>query len=256
MPKQKIDLLYAIGLPPEKAVEYFKSKGYAFSWNWWDIWQEAHTIVFTVAKAMRDDILQDIRDIVQKAIEEGLSFRSFQKLLEPRLKAKGWWGKAIVGDETGAQQVQLGSPWRLRTIYRTNMQTSFMAGRYRTFMEMTDNRPYWQYVAVLDSRTRPSHRALHGKVFRYDDPFWNYFFPPNGWHCRCSVRALSEKNIRDRGLVVENSEGRISMKEVPISKSSDKTAEVAVYMGYHGERIVTDAGWSYNPGIDRRSAIG
>lgn len=249
MPKQKIDLLYAIGLPPEKAIEYFKSKGYAFSWDWWDIWQEAHTLAFTVAKVMRQDILDDIRDIVQKAIEEGLSFRSFQKLLEPKLKVKGWWGKVIVGDETGAQQVQLGSPWRLRTIYETNMQVAMMAGRYREFMENINDRPYWQYMAVLDSRTRPSHRALHGKVFRYDDPFWDSFYPPNGWNCRCRVRALSEKNIRDRGLVVESSEGRIITTKVLISKKSGELTDVAVYVDPRtGEKISPDAGWSYNPG--------
>jgi uncharacterized protein with gpF-like domain len=45
-----IDLAYAIGLKPEKAIEYFKAKGFAFSWDWQKIWQEAHARAFTVAK--------------------------------------------------------------------------------------------------------------------------------------------------------------------------------------------------------------
>ena len=177
-----IDLLYAMGLPPEKAIEYFKSKGYAFSWNWQDVWQEAQALSFTVAKAMRMDVLQTIRDEVQKSLDEGLTFRDFQKDLEPKLKALGWWGKSEIVDADGVvSSVQLGSPYRLNTIYRTNMQTSYMAGNYRAMMENTDNRPYWQYETMHDAQVRPSHRALDGQVFAYDDPFWSTHYPPNDW---------------------------------------------------------------------------
>ncbi|HOE18396.1 MAG TPA: phage minor head protein [Syntrophorhabdaceae bacterium] len=177
------DLLHAFGLKPEKAIEYFKSKGYTFSWNWQDTWQEAHAKAFTVAKAMRMDILQDIRESVQKALDDGITFRQFRKDLTPKLQAKGWWGKKLIGDAEGGQTVQLGSPRRLATIYQTNLQTAYMAGRYKEMMDNVEDRPYWQYVAVLDAKTRPAHRALHGKVFRYDDPFWKALYPPNGWNC-------------------------------------------------------------------------
>ncbi|URL07494.1 hypothetical protein L4F92_05200 [Avibacterium sp. 21-595] len=33
-----------------------------------------------------------------------------------------------------------------------------------------DSRPYWQYSAVNDDRTRPSHSAMNGLVYAYDDP--------------------------------------------------------------------------------------
>ena len=44
-----------------------------------------------------------------------------------------------------------------------------MEGRWRGLMDNVENRPWIEYVAILDSRTRPGHRALNGKVFRYDD---------------------------------------------------------------------------------------
>lgn len=249
MPNNNIDLLYAIGLPPEKAIEYFKSKGYTFSWDWYDTWQEAHAKAFTVAKAMRMDILQDIRDMVQKSLDEGITFQQFKKELEPKLRAKGWWGKMIIGDETGAQAVQLGSPYRLKTIYQTNLQTAYNAGRYKEMIDNVDDRPYWQYVAVMDSRTRPAHAALNGKVFRYDDPFWDTHYPPLGFRCRCRVRALSEKDIKNRGLTIESSKGRITWRDELINKKTGELQPVAVYHDpFTGEKIATDAGWSYNPG--------
>jgi len=223
MPKktEKVNLNFAIGLPPEKAIEYFNSKGYTFSWDWTDTWKEAHAKAFTVAKVMRMDILQDIRGAMQKAIEQGKTFKNFQDELEPILKTKGWWGKVNIGDDKSGKLVQLGSPWRLKTIYQTNLQTAYMAGRYKGMREMAAVRPYWQYVAVLDSKTRPFHRAINGRVYKFDDPFWDKNYPPNGFRCRCRVRALSEKNMKDRGLSISPSNA------VP---------------------NITDAGWDYNPG--------
>jgi len=247
---QKIDLAYAIGLPPEKAIEYFKSKGYQFSWNWYDIWQEAHAKAFTVAKAMRMDILQDIREMVQKALDEGITFQQFKKELEPRLKAKGWWGYKFVSYPDGrVEKILEGSPWRLKTIYRTNLQTAYMAGRYKAFMENVDNRPYWQYVAVLDSRTRPAHKALHGKIFRYDDPFWDTHYPPLGFNCRCRVRTLSQSDVDKKDMPVDSAVGKIKWEDQLVSKKTGELQPVAVYHDpVTGMKIPTDVGWSYNPG--------
>lgn len=244
------DLLYAIGLPPEKAIEYFKSKGYTFTWDWWDMWQEAHAKAFTVAKVMRMDILQDIRDALQKALDEGTPFQQFKKDLTPTLQAKGWWGRQMIMDESGmAKEVQLGSPYRLQTIYQTNLQTSYMVGRYAEMMDNIDDRPYWQYVAIMDSHTRPAHAALNGKVFRYDDPFWDSFYPPNGWRCRCRVRALSATNLKDRGLSVESSKGKLSIEDRLVSKTTGELREVTVYRDpLTGIKVAPDVGWSYNPG--------
>ena len=37
----KVDLAYCMTLPPRKAVEYLKNKGYAVTWDWEELWQEA-----------------------------------------------------------------------------------------------------------------------------------------------------------------------------------------------------------------------
>jgi len=52
---------------------------------------------------------------------------------------------------------------------------------------------------VLDPVTRDSHAALHGKIFHIDDPIWQERYPPNGFNCRCRVRALTEKQAIQRG---------------------------------------------------------
>jgi len=264
------NLKYLITLKPEQAIKYLKAKGYKFSWDWHEIWQDAHTRSFTVAKVMREDILSDIREIVKKSLDEGLTLQQFKKELEPKLKNKGWWGaisgthyevraelikRKLIKDEPVIPQgdehisIQLGSPWRLKTIYRTNVQTSYMAGRYKEQIDNVENRPYFQYVAVMDRRTRPSHAMLNGRVFRYDDEFWNSFYPPNGWGCRCRVRALSNENLSDRKLEVDSSKGHLSEEMQVVSRKTGEKKPVAVYTdSLTGHKISPDQGWSYNPG--------
>lgn len=67
-------------------------------------------------------------------------------------------------------------------------------------MEVADARPLWQYRAIMDSRTRPAHAAMNGKVYDYRHPIWNTWYPPNGFNCRCYVKSLSLDQAKERGL--------------------------------------------------------
>ena len=248
MPRN-VNLFFAIGLKPEQAVKYFESKGYTISWNWFDTWQEAHARAFTVAKAMRMDILQDIREIVDRAIRDGLTFEQFRQELEPRLKAKGWWGKQEILGPDGKKQVQLGSPYRLRTIYQVNTQVAYMSGRYKGMIDNVDDRPYWQYVQVERPTKRQEHALLHGKVFRWDDPIWKTHYPPNGWRCMCRVRALSKDRLKAKGLKVESSKGRLEKGFDRIAPNRLETVPVVRYRDPKTDRTMTpQPGWNYNPG--------
>lgn len=247
---EPINLALAFGLPPARAVEYFQAKGYKITQNWSDLWQQAHARAFTVAGVTRLDVLQDIRNQVQAGIDGTITERDFIKNLEPTLRAKGWWGPQVQVDEQTmeARLANTGSPWRLKTIYRTNLQTAYMAGRYRQMMENTKFRPFWQYVAVMDEKTRPAHAAMNGLVFRFDDPFWDHFYPPNGFNCRCTVRALSQNDIDARELTVRESGADLRERWV-VEPTTGLTERIADYKGAGMRRAGSnDLGWNYNPG--------
>ncbi len=184
-----------------EAVEHFRAKGYHVGFDWRDTDAAEHLRSFTVAKAMRLDILQDIRTQLDRALAEGVTFREFEKALAPRLVAQGWWGRQTMVDPlTGeAREVQLGSRRRLRIIYDTNLRMAHAHGHWQRIERVAGRRPWLRYVAVLDARTRPEHLAWHGTVLPWDHPFWKTHYPPNGWRCRCLVQQLDDDDLEEFG---------------------------------------------------------
>lgn len=74
----------------------------------------------------------------------------------------------------------------LRTEYNFARQSSLMAARWKHF-EKDGDRYNLQYRTAYDDRVRTSHRKLEGITLPPSSKFWNDYFPPNGWNCRCTV---------------------------------------------------------------------
>ena len=49
------------------------------------------------------------------------------------------------------------------------------------------------YHTQRDGRVRDEHRVLDGTVKSVNDAFWDVYYPPNGWHCRCFVREVDDQ---------------------------------------------------------------
>ena len=176
-----LDLAFAATLEPAAAIAYLRAKGLGVSWDWHDTWEAAHARAFVVAKAAKLDVLSTLREAVDAALAKGQTRRQFVRELEPKLRALGWWGRRVVTAPDGKDvEVQLGSPRRLRTIYDTNLRTAYAASRFRAQAANARSRPYWQYTSMRDDRTRPSHRAMDGRVYRHDDPIWRTHYPRTG----------------------------------------------------------------------------
>jgi len=50
-----------------------------------------------------------------------------------------------------------------------------------------DGRYNLQYRTALDEKVREQHQALEGITLPKENEFWDKFYPPNGWNCRCTV---------------------------------------------------------------------
>ena len=74
----------------------------------------------------------------------------------------------------------------LRAEYNFVQSSAEMAAKWERFTEDGD-RYNLQYRTAGDGKVRPEHAALNGVTLPSSDPFWEEYYPPNGWNCRCTV---------------------------------------------------------------------
>lgn len=74
----------------------------------------------------------------------------------------------------------------LNAEYEFAAASAQMAGKWAEFAADGDNFNL-QYRTANDGNVRQEHAILDGITLPVSDPFWNSYFPPNGWRCRCSV---------------------------------------------------------------------
>lgn len=189
------------GPVPREALRFFRRKGYKTGFDYRDVWREEHATAFTVAKAMDRDVLASIRQAVDQAIAEGRTLQDFQRDLTLTLQRLGWWGRKYVLDPATGERVraQLGSPRRLRTIYRANIRTARSAGVWDRAQRTKASRPFARYSLGPSKEHRPEHAAWDGLILPLDDPFFDTHWTPNGWGCKCWIRMLSAREAARLG---------------------------------------------------------
>lgn len=195
-------------LPPKEAIAFFRQKGYRTTFAYQDMFHRAHSDSFTVAGVSKLDVLQDLRTAMDDAVAKGTTFADFKKTVKPKLAAKGWWGPVDVTDPiTGEMKtVDLSTSRRLRTIFDTNLRTSYSAGHWARIQRTKASLPYLRYANVRDGRSRPLHQKWgdpkNPVILPVDHPWWNTHFPPCGWGCRCWVIQMTKGQVERAGLRV------------------------------------------------------
>lgn len=133
------------------------------------------TTALAVLNDASDDINKDLHFTVSALVKQGAHIREAKEVLKERF------------DRLGLKPLHKG---QFETIFRTQAQIAFAAGKYQA---ETENpfiyRELWgyKYVTVEDSRVRPTHAILDGVCLPKDHPFWQLFYPPNGFNCRCQA---------------------------------------------------------------------
>lgn len=157
-----------------------------------DLLERAGKHGFTVAGVAQLDLVHEVWRALDKAIADGTTLEDFKAAVGDKLEA-AWSGTVKA---PGA---------RIETIFRTNVQVAYSAGRYTqaTDPDVSSDRPYWLYDAVLDSRTTPTCRACDGTVLPADDAWWKTHIPPLHHNCRSTFITLTREQAEARGITTK-----------------------------------------------------
>ena len=186
-------------------------------------------------------MLEDFQTVVDDAVTSGLPFKGwldkndvyhpgFLDRFDEIVKKHGW-------DHKGGRE------WRARVIYETNLKSAYAAGRYSQMTDLATLKvyPYWQYVHAKERipvTPRPQHVAWDGLILRANDPWWQTYYPPNGWKCGCGVRPVSQAKLERLGK-----DGPDRSPPIELVQTTDPGS---------GEPIDypkgVDMGWAYAPG--------
>ena len=252
------NLSLALNLPPEGALRYFDSLNLPLPANAGEAIAQTAAKARSIAGIYQQEIVGDLLNSLRQSAAEGTPFATWRKNALAMLRERGLaLDKAgdMVQQSTG-EVVGTGlTRHRLQTIFQTQMTNARMASLWQKLQENKDARPYLQYSAINDARTRPAHRALDNVVYPIDDPFWDYFYPPNGFRCRCYVMALAPRDVARAGLTVSHSSPEQFSEMVITNRKGQSHTRTRITLA-DGRSFTPDKGFDNNVGKNHLAQLG
>ena len=179
-------------IPFNEAMQFLKSKVPMSKAEWLELEPKLRFRAFTVANISSLDMIESMKHVLIGALEKGESYSDTWETL-----------KNIADDD--AMKIR---PGLWETIFRTNTQTAYMAGKLKQY-ENSGVAAY-QLMVIEDGRTSKICRHLltasgYGMILPVDHPFWKkYGFGPYHMNCRTSVRGIWPSQVGKLGNLVEN----------------------------------------------------
>lgn len=186
-------------LPPKDAIDFFRKKVNAKIINEDGVktvidiasgvdLSFARNKAFAIAGVMRDDILNDAKQVILNGIkrhDEIGTVKDLKDIFNKYIQQ----GVAVDGD--------LIKTSRLNTIVRTNVSEAVNEGRasMMTDPDVEGFVQFWQYTAIIDDRTTDYCDCMDQKIFRIEDlPMLK---PPAHFNCRSFSVPITKFEIQD-----------------------------------------------------------
>lgn len=111
-------------------------------------------------------------------------------------------GRLSTWDEFRTAALKLNSRYNqnyLQAEWQTARQPGLHAQNWQEYQRNKERYPNLRYRTQEDDRVREEHDRLRDIVKPVDDPFWDSYYPPNGWRCRCyTVQTAAKSTAEDK----------------------------------------------------------
>ena len=176
----------------EEALSFFRARVPLTREEWDELEAKLRFRAFIVARLTELDAVNCIREKLLKVIEEGKTFRQFMaEAGEDELLRKAGFHRS--------------NPWYWETVFRTNIQTAYNAGR-KMQLSRDPHVLYYEFVDIRDSRQTEMCRRRTGVIRPAGDPWWSRNWPPLHFNCRSTVRAIYREEAEARSVRVTRSQ--------------------------------------------------
>lgn len=184
-----------------EAIASLKKKVPVSSKSWKQYQGQIQEYVWVVSGITKASLLADLQAAVIRQLEQGIDVDDFRKEFDDLLTKSGW-------------NLPGGRAYRADLVIQQNVRTAYSRGRFDQMRSpsVAKTRKYWQWQ-WRDSRVpREHHKALDLSVFPANSEVFKAIMPPP-WGCKCTVFALSERDLERDGLKVGKPPSLDSIRE-------------------------------------------
>jgi hypothetical protein len=135
---------------------------------------------FTVSQVTTYEMVLRVKRKLQQVIETGGDLAEFRRWASVEFPV---WSRAYT-----------------ELVFRQNVFSSYSAARFRQINDPDVAKTFeiLLYDAVADTRVREEHAAMGGTQWKRSE-FPSGWWPPNGFNCRCEVRAMTQTMAKGSG---------------------------------------------------------
>ncbi|MBI4691708.1 MAG: minor capsid protein [Nitrospirae bacterium] len=179
---------------------------------------------FSAARLAQYDAIEAIRQQIIKSQDQGKTLAQF-------------WSESSQNEILKKAGFHKSDPWYWETVFRTNIQTDYNAGR---LMQFRENPPaYYEFVGILDSRQSTICRQRSGVKRPAKDSWWTSNWPPLHFACRSTVRGIDAAEAKVLPVTI-----------TPVSKME---GFVDPQKGFGGDPLETGSFYKLTPEMKKRA---
>lgn len=165
-------------MPYHEAVEYLKKRDVIKKADYNKLSDKMKFRAFTASRINDGKLLERLNAEMIANVNDGKGLKDFLSMT-----------KTDILDKVGMGPNQ---GWYWETVYRTNVQTAYNAGRMMGFEE--DKPLALYFVGIEDARQTDICHSMSNVIRPYDDPIWKKYIPPLHFGCRSTVRAIYDRD--------------------------------------------------------------
>lgn len=136
---------------------------------------------FEILKGVGERADKVIRNALVEGINDGLHIEGLKERVATAMSSLG---------------ISPANSYSIENIVRTQGAIAFQAGKWQSENKDPDIAAIlwgYRYATIGDDRVRPEHEELDGITLPKEDSFWDSYYPPNGYSCRCQAIALFDE---------------------------------------------------------------